>query len=1054
MTEATFHRSQKVRLKAASDRVGMVEEVIGSPDGWSYKVFFGANESPIYPEHALLDADAERASRDPVQQLQLWQFAPAERFRGYLTFEKLNQPLASTVYSYLASRTRLLAYQFKPALKLLDNPYSRILIADEVGLGKTIEAGIVLTELHMRQSLGRVLIVCPSALRSKWKQEMRNRFDWDFEVLGGEPLRARLRDALERPGKPLRLIASLEGLRSQQTLDLLQAERLDFDAVIVDEAHHMRNRGRLSNELGHHLSDVSDTLVFLTATPLNLGEQDFFELMHILVPEEFAEFADFETQIEPNAYLNAAIRALRTNPADPGLARAELVRAGEAGAGRRLDRDFRFLDARSILDRGLSAGVISVEDSVSVQRHLRELNTLAHVFTRTKKREVSDLFPMRRADPVPVAFTDEEQEFYDAVSDWVRTAKVRYGIGAGTFVLIMFQRQLASCLPAMATKLEDVLQRGAIMFESDDVDENLDLDGADLPASEDSDLPASLDLAELDRSMVWRLQEAWKGVQGKDSKFDAFERQLRELLVAGQRKVIVFSFFIGTIDYLARRLEAFELDGERLEVLKLYGPIPSDERGDVVQRFQDTEAPAVMLSSEVGSEGLDFQFCSAMFNYDLPWNPMRVEQRIGRIDRYGQVAKYIQILNLVVPSTIEGRIFYRLYERIGIFEKSIGDLEAILGDREVDAELRSLTRAIVFGELTPEEEEVRSKTIAQAIVNLQKEHDQFDEQSQRFLGADEVFRQRFHDVEEGQRYLHPDEIRNFVEGYVAEVVPSLEVRESPKRPKVFNWSGRGVDALYEAIRQQLLVGETTELEWQLAGRLCGQQRIPFTFDGEIATADHSVEFVSAHHPIVRAASAAFHAIDPPPACGSLLAHADDLPPGIYAFYIFRLQISGARKSLELEPVAVQIDGEIAEAVTDRLIPLINGAIAGSRSPQGTVDDAFVTRTHAAAIAWVSARRTARETELRRLGDARIDAQLQSLDLGYERRVARIEARLAYERHPNMVRLLTGQRRNIERRHGRKRKQIESGREVAVGFTPIAAGVLEIVKPVGSAAAQG
>ena len=161
----------------------MVEEVITSGAEPSYRVFFGSTEAPIYPEHALLDADAERVSRDPVEQLRLWRFAPAEQFRSFLTFEKLNQPLASTVYSYLASRTRLLEYQFKPALKLLDNPYSRILIADEVGLGKTIEAGIILTELHARQSLNRVLITCPSALRPKWKDEMRRRFDWDFDVL-------------------------------------------------------------------------------------------------------------------------------------------------------------------------------------------------------------------------------------------------------------------------------------------------------------------------------------------------------------------------------------------------------------------------------------------------------------------------------------------------------------------------------------------------------------------------------------------------------------------------------------------------------------------------------------------------------------------------------------------------------------------------------------------------------------------------------------------------------------------------------------------------------
>ena len=164
-------------------------------------------------------------------------------------------------------------------------------------------------------------------------------------------------------------------------------------------------------------------------------------------------------------------------------------------------------------------------------------------------------------------------------------------------------------------------------------------------------------------------------------------RAAQELLVAGQRKVIVFSFFIGTIDYLARRLEAFELDGERLEVLKLYGPSRATSAAIVVQRFPTTEGPAVLLSSEVGSEGLDFQFCSAMFNYDLPWNPMRVEQRIGRLDRYGQQAKTSRSSTSSFRARSRAASSTRLYERISIFEQSIGDLEAILGDREVDADL-------------------------------------------------------------------------------------------------------------------------------------------------------------------------------------------------------------------------------------------------------------------------------------------------------------------------------------------------------------------------------
>src|SRR4051794_30991035 len=128
MTEPRFSMGQRVRLKAQPKRVGMIEEVIPAQGRLTYRVFFGPHESPVYPEHALVDAAQERRARDPVEQLRQWSFAPAERFRSYLTFSKLEQPLASTVYSYLASRTRLLEYQFKPALKLLDNPYSRILI--------------------------------------------------------------------------------------------------------------------------------------------------------------------------------------------------------------------------------------------------------------------------------------------------------------------------------------------------------------------------------------------------------------------------------------------------------------------------------------------------------------------------------------------------------------------------------------------------------------------------------------------------------------------------------------------------------------------------------------------------------------------------------------------------------------------------------------------------------------------------------------------------------------------------------------------------------------
>ena len=327
MTEATYQRGQKVRLKAASDRVGMVEEVIASPDGWSYKVFFGATSRHLSRARATRCRCRARLPRSRAAASAL-----AVRVRRGIPrlshIREAEPTAASTVYSYLASRTRLLAYQFKPALQALDNPYSRILIADEVGLGKTIEAGIVLTELHMRQSLGRVLIVCPSALRSKWKQEMRNRFDWDFDSRRRRAAEECNSATARAPGKPLRLIASLEGLRSQRDLGAPPGR-----ATGLRCGRHRR---------GSPHAEPRAAVQPARTPPLGRQRHAGVSDRHAAEPRRAGflradarpgsggvrEFADFETQIEPNAYLNAAIRALRTTPPTQA-ALAELIRAVE-----------------------------------------------------------------------------------------------------------------------------------------------------------------------------------------------------------------------------------------------------------------------------------------------------------------------------------------------------------------------------------------------------------------------------------------------------------------------------------------------------------------------------------------------------------------------------------------------------------------------------------------------------------------------------------------------------------------------------------------------------
>lgn len=172
-----FAEGEKVRLKANQDRVGIVDRVHADGSEAQYDVFFSALEIRTFPEHALLAADDHQSTNDPIELLRRWELGDADSFRSFLTLAKLTKPVADNLYSFLASRTELLPYQFKPVLKLIDSPYSRLLIADEVGLGKTIEAGIALTELNARAPLRRVLVVCPSALQTKWRTELQERFE-------------------------------------------------------------------------------------------------------------------------------------------------------------------------------------------------------------------------------------------------------------------------------------------------------------------------------------------------------------------------------------------------------------------------------------------------------------------------------------------------------------------------------------------------------------------------------------------------------------------------------------------------------------------------------------------------------------------------------------------------------------------------------------------------------------------------------------------------------------------------------------------------------------
>src|SRR3989338_6489885 len=306
-----FQKGQVVKL-INTDKIGVICEDPKIISNQNYYVLFIEGQYKTYSEESL---ELNETRKVDIQSLfRNKNFASLKEFLSYLTFIKVERPLSNNLYAFLSSRTQFEVHQFKPVLKYLQSPYQRLLIADEVGVGKTIEAGIIYTELQSRQNLNKVLIICPSALRYKWQKELRKRFNEDFGLVDSKTLKAFFRSYDRSPThRGIKGIASFQMLRDETVLQELERLQIPFDLIIIDEAHHMRNEGTRSHSLGRILSTTTDGMVLLSATPLQLGNRDLFNIFSILVPEEFNNFDIFEEQIIPNEYINIALKKLSQN---------------------------------------------------------------------------------------------------------------------------------------------------------------------------------------------------------------------------------------------------------------------------------------------------------------------------------------------------------------------------------------------------------------------------------------------------------------------------------------------------------------------------------------------------------------------------------------------------------------------------------------------------------------------------------------------------------------------------------------------------------------------
>jgi len=738
-----------------------------------------------------------------------------------MTMVKLDQPLTDVLYSFGSTRTRFRSYQFKPLLKLLNSSTQRLLIADEVGLGKTIEAGLIWAELDRRVGIRRGLVVCPASLTRKWQSEMKRRFDRDVEIIDRRRLRE-LTLAFEEGRDPkFTGIVSIESLRTSPDLDALAEHSPKFDLIVVDEAHALRNTGTRSFALGELLSDWADVLLFLSATPLNLGRDDLFNLLNLLSPDDFPDRFVFDGQLAPNEAVNRALALLRDPQTDRDMVLNALSDVGNSAVGALITRRPEFTRTKEIVE----SGVLDSQARSEATRLLLGLNTLSTIVTRTRKVDTPDAKATRVARTINVSWTPNEQRLYLAILEWARERALANHGNVG-FATIMPLRQAASCLQASKELL--LAKHSELSGFDDDLD---DLDGIET----DDFVDDNLDLSAAGQELSAALRALGDRV---DTKFDEFVSMLEALDREGIGQVMVFSFFRGTLRYLHHRLSPTR----RVRVMD--GSIASmDERARIMTDFREGKFD-VLLLSEVGSEGLDFEFCGALVNYDLPWNPMRVEQRIGRLDRFGQKFEKIHILNFHVPGTIETDIFSRLYARIRVFEQSIGELEPIIRD-----DMSEITRIVLDPHRTEAERTLEVDRIAVALEHRHAELEQLKAASSKMLtGLDQVLIDGLErDTRSSGKFVGEAEIESVLQLFLKSFGGTLK---PPKGTSRFHQI-IGTPELVQRAQRLLADAQAPSLE-RWASDLRDGMPILCTFAADLAM-ESAAEFLTLSHPLVQAA---------------------------------------------------------------------------------------------------------------------------------------------------------------------------------------------------------
>ncbi len=889
--------------------------IVGNPDtkGMVFSVtqLGGTKKYEVFVEGALktyYDGQIALANSEPE-----YEWVDSETMRSYLSAYQINNPSAGNLYSLNAARIDFVPYQFRPALKLIKADEPRILIADSVGVGKTIEAGLIIKELQARSDMENILIICPKPLvvDRKWENEMK-RFDEEFIPLDGATLRQIISDTdrdgewPSRYGKVIIPYSILDAntyngnqSKHNKSFGLLQLDPAPhFDLVIIDEVHHLRN-GSLEKEKAyaykcvHYFCQHADAVVMLTATPLQTSNDDLYTLLNLLRPDVVIDKKSFEMMSRPNPYISQCAHIVRAagenwqTEASEALNNVLTTQWGENV----IASNPLFEQIRNVLKQE----TVTREERVKLISDIESLHSFNMMLNRTRRKDIQD-FCIRRTHTLESSFTEPQRKLHDALLSFEVAALSKLHSGRGAkFMMSTIRRQAASCIFGLAPHIRDIIDR---RFKQMIDDPEYDYDGDELS---DSELEAF-------RSIAENILELADNLPEYDPKFDDVLRIIKEKQKSENNKIILFSTFRYTLYYIKRKLQDAGLRVEQID-----GSVNNEDRLDYRERFElpknNPDAIDIILFTEVGSEGLDYQFCDMMINYDLPWNPMRIEQRIGRIDRRGQGSEVVNIYNIITSDTVDADIYDRCLSRIGVFEGSIGECDEILGEIGRQIEMIAMDT-----DLTDEERKEKLEQIADNEVRKAQELNKLENEEKELFGFDLSNYTMSKEIQEAESpFLSPRSIQHLVEMYLNHRLEGSNYILGDGPMKTLRLSAVARSEILTDLRKLTGLRNSLRRKWEVY--LKGNNpNHPITFDSETAEKERNSFFITPVHPLVKQAASYF-------ATNKLVYihleyHSDEVPAGDYPMSIYAWNYVGIRSSFKLVAICEEpiIAAELPEYI--------------------------------------------------------------------------------------------------------------------------------------------